>query len=112
MAERELAPALALSAPVQVYCDLPTELCASRYVARFERGERHACHFDAEPIERARSGARVVDWSVFGPLEIDAPLLRVDTTSRYRPELDAIVAFVRRAAAPATGAERVGHGAQ
>ena len=102
MAERELAPALAASTPVQVYCDVPTALCAERYVARLERGERHACHFEAERIERVRSGARVVDWTLFEPLEIDAPLLRVDTTSGFRPDLDSIATFVREATAQPT----------
>ena len=97
MAEQELAPALAASIPVQVYCDVPPERCVERYAARFERGERHACHFDAERIERVRSGTRVVDWSRFEPLELDAPLLRVDTTSGYQPDFNAIVAFVRDA---------------
>ncbi len=32
------------------------------------------------------------DWTVFGPLALDVPLLRVDTTQRCAPNLATIIA--------------------
>jgi 8-oxo-dGTP pyrophosphatase MutT (NUDIX family)/predicted kinase len=97
--EKDLAPLLASSRAVQVYCALPPALVQQRYAARYERGERHACHFDGERIARVRSGERRVDWARYAPLEIGVPTLRVDTTSGYLPRLEEILAFVREAVA-------------
>ena len=44
-----------------------------------------------------RSGARQIDWSLFQPLELGVPTLRVDTTDGYAPAFEEIVAFVRSA---------------
>ena len=33
------------------------------------------------------------DWTVFGPLAVDVPLLRVATTQGYAPHLETIIAF-------------------
>jgi len=94
-AEDALAPLLPLARTIQVHCSVASELAARRYVERYERGDRHPCHFDAERIARVRSGARVIDWSRFDPLELSVPLVHVDTTDGYVPTFDAIVAAVR-----------------
>ena len=95
--EDDLRPLLDMSSPVQVYCALPPEEVQRRYVARYERGERHRCHFDGERIARVQSGERPIDWSRFAPLALDVPTLHVDTTSGYRPDLASVVAAVLRA---------------
>lgn len=100
MVEADLRPLLAASRAVQVHCAVPSEENRRRYVARFERGERHPCHFDAERIARVLSGERRVDWARFEPLELGIPTLRVDTTDGYAPDLESILSFVRTAVAP------------
>jgi hypothetical protein len=93
--EADLAPLLAAARTVQLYCALPPAEVERRYVARYERGERHPCHFDGERIARVRPGARPIDWTRFAPLDLGLPTLRVDTTDGYTPDLDAVLAFVR-----------------
>jgi len=78
---------------VQITCVLPPEEAVRRYVARFERGERHAANFDAARIKRVRSGQRQIDWSRFEPLDLEIPTLRVDTADGYAPPFEDIVAF-------------------
>ena len=80
---------------VLVRCWLPPEGCGHRFVARYERGERHPAHFDGERIARVRSGARRTDGSRFEPLGLAVPTLRVETWAGYVPGFDAILAFVR-----------------
>jgi predicted kinase len=99
VAERDLRPLLPATRTVQVYCTVPPEAVQRRYVARYERGERHPAHFDGERIARVRSGARQIDWSRFEALDLGLPTLRVDTTSGYQPDLDTIIGFVRTAGA-------------
>lgn len=98
LAEAQLAPLVARAQTVQVHCWLPPEECVRRFVARFERGERHPAHFDGERIARVRAGARQIDCSRFEALDLEVPTLRVDTTCGYQPDLDTIVGFIRAAA--------------
>ena len=103
--EDDLRPLIARARAVQVHCAVPPEENRRRYVARFERGERHACHFDGERIARVLSGERRIDWSRFEPLELGIPTLRVDTWSGYAPDLERILQWVRESvAAPAAEA--------
>jgi predicted kinase len=61
---------------VQVHCSAPLEVLLERYTARL--GTRHPGHLDDQRIEEAygryASGLN-------GPLEVDAPLLELDTTT-------------------------------
>ncbi len=93
VAEDQVRPLLEHARAVQITCALPPEEAVRRYVARFERGERHAAHFDAERIERVRSGRRQIDWSRFEPLDLEIPTLRVDTVDGYAPPFEDLVAF-------------------
>lgn len=95
VAEDQLRPLLKYAQAVQITCSLPPEESVRRYVARFERGERHPAHFDAERIARVQSGERQINWTRFEPLDLPVPTLRVDTTAGYAPPLEAIVAFAR-----------------
>jgi predicted kinase len=99
LAEPDLAPLLRLAPAVQVHCQGDPETVARRYAARAPG--RHPGHFDdlQAPVVRERLLA-----GAFRPLDLDAPLLRVDTTSPaaaaggYDPPLDAILDAVRAAA--------------
>ena len=95
-AEEQLRPLLAASQAVIVHCVVPPEENVRRYIARFERGERHPAHFDHERIARVRSGKLRIDWRQSEPLELPVPTLHVDTLDGYKPSFAEIVAFVRR----------------
>jgi predicted kinase len=70
---------------VQVHCEAPLETLVQRYAGR----KRHPGHLDADRVEELRarheSGAN-------GPLELDGPLLVLDTTSGAPETLAARVA--------------------
>jgi len=65
-----------------------------RINARSGSGDRHAGHFDAVALpgvlDRLAAGA-------FDPLDLPAPVLRIDTTDGYAPLWPEIVCFVRDA---------------
>ena len=74
-AEEQLCPLLAACRAVMVHCVVPPAENVRRYIARFERGERHPAHFDHERIARVRSGALRIDWRQSEPLELAVPTL-------------------------------------
>ncbi len=90
LAERDLAPYLVLARVVNVNCALDPMEAQRRFLAR-ER-TRHAPVAGAARVsDQMERGT--FDWTVFGPLALDAPQLHVDTTQGYAPSLEAIVAF-------------------
>lgn len=95
LAEADLAPLVRASRARLVHCHVPPEEAMARYAGRFERGERHRCHHDAERLARVRTGARTVDLAWYEPLELGIPTLQVDTRREYAPGFNTIVAFVR-----------------
>ena len=93
--EPQLAPVLARTRALLIHCGGDTEVILRRYRERAERGERHRGHNDQAVIPRLR------DYLASGrcePLDLDIPMLRVDTTTsecvQYLPAFDAILAFV------------------
>lgn len=96
IAEPELAPVVALATPVIIHCQTSHALSARRFIERHELGlpeRRYA--FDGERIPGLLAGEALEPWTRAEPVEIGAPVLRVDTTDGYRPGLDAIVGFIR-----------------
>jgi hypothetical protein len=59
--------------------------------------------FDGERIAELERGIPQDAWDRAEPVEIGAPVLRVDTTDGYRPDLDGIVAFIRAHTADMSG---------
>lgn len=92
LAPAGLAPLLAISRGRQVHCTIPDKLVLERYRERANAGERHPVHVDdgaeAELIERIERGGGK-------PLPLDVPLLEVDSTDGWNPNLNSIVAFSR-----------------
>jgi predicted kinase len=70
---------------VQVHCDAPLDTILERYAGR----ERHPGHFDAQRVDELR--ARHAS-GLNGPLDLDAPLIELDTTSASPDELAELVA--------------------
>lgn len=90
-AEEHLAPLVAKSRAVLVQCELPEAVALERYKARAASGVRHAVHKDDVVIEAWSRGIRA-DHSA---LELGIPVIRVDTSDGYRPEVREIVATIR-----------------
>lgn len=92
LAPDDLNPLLAIAAGRQVHCTIPGDLVLERYRKRAQAGERHPVHVDegaeAELIERIETGGGE-------PLPLDVPLLEVDSTHGWDPEIAEIVAFCR-----------------
>ena len=93
--EPQLAPVLARSRALLIHCGGDAEVIIRRYRERAERGERHLGHNDMAVIPRLR------DYLASGrcePLDLDIPMLRVDTTTaesiQYVPKFDAILTYV------------------
>lgn len=92
ISEPELRPVAALGTPVIVHCQVDRALSVQRH--RLELPDR--CYaFDGERIAELERGIPQDAWELAEPVEIGAPVLRVDTTDGHRPDLDGIVAFIR-----------------
>jgi len=91
VAETYLGPLVAQSRTTLVHCDVPVELAMKRYRDRASAGARHTVHKDEAVLEEWRQG-RGQDHR---PLDLDVPIIRVDTTDGYRPSLADIVAALK-----------------
>jgi hypothetical protein len=81
---------------VIVHCQTSRELSYRRFRERHRQAlpeRRYA--FDGERIAQLERGIPQDSWELAEPVEIGAPVLRVDTTDGYAPDLDGIVAFIR-----------------
>ncbi len=96
LAEPFIAPLLTISNPVMIYCEVPRELSILRFRERAFTGHRHWFFLDAAQIERIDDGEVPEAWATAVPLDLDVPMLRVDTSDGYEPSLATIVDFVQR----------------
>ncbi|MGH2583569.1 MAG: hypothetical protein ACRDJE_01500, partial [Dehalococcoidia bacterium] len=95
--EPALQPLVARTRAVLIHCESAPDVVLQRFTARFDRGERHAVHFDIATVPRLLDG---LDSGLFDPLDLPIPTLRVDTADGYDPSLPAILAFIRSATDP------------
>lgn len=93
-AEEELRPFVARTRSVLLHCRTSPADVARRIGTRSGASDRHAGHFDALNLERVLDR---MAGGAFEPLDLPAPLLRIDTTHGYDPPLSEIVRFVREA---------------
>lgn len=96
-ASRDLRPLAERSRAVVIHCEAPKPVLVRRYRERAESGERDPGHMDRE---RERQLPRKLEEGEFEPPRLGVPVLRVDTSDRYDPPLDEVVAWVRRSTAP------------
>jgi hypothetical protein len=73
---------------VLIHCHAPDEVIAARSLARADA--RHGVHFDAERAPFA--------VGQYGVMELDVPVLFVDTEDGYNPDYPTILDFVERGA--------------
>lgn len=98
LGERDLHPIVAQALPVLLHCRTTLDLGLRRVVERYQRGERHPCHFEGERIAELQSDGFPTSWSLAAePLDLGVPTLEIDTSNGYRPDLDSVVSFVREA---------------
>lgn len=96
ISEPETRPVAALGTPVIVHCQVDRALSYRRFAERHRLAlpeRRYA--FDGVRIAELERGIPQDAWERAEPIEIGAPVLRVDTTDGYAPDLDGIVAFIR-----------------
>ena len=72
---------------VQVHCHAPLEVIVERYASRI--GTRHPGHLDGDRVAELRAR---YESGLNGPLDLDAELIELDTTTAPAPELAARVA--------------------
>jgi predicted kinase len=92
-AERYLQPLVERSSAVQLVCETSASEIVHRYKERDESGDRHPGHESADPATLADL-KRSVRAGQYDPLDLDIPLLRVDSTDGFSPDLDEIARFV------------------
>lgn len=74
---------------VQVTCVCPEEVAGQRYADRARTPDRHPGHHDALRIQRGHRPS-----AEFGPFELGAPTIVVNTSHGYEPSLEEIAAFI------------------
>ena len=96
ISEPELRPVAALGTPVIIHCQTSRDVSYRRFRERtlLALPERRYA-FDHDRVAEIERGDLPDAWARAEPVEIDAPVLRVDTTNGYLPDLDGIVAFIR-----------------
>jgi predicted kinase len=95
-----LPPLLAivgLARTVVVHCETSDRIAASRFIPR----EHGRAHLHAGQIEEivGQMETGTFHWEIFQPPELGVPVLRVNTTDGYAPDLRAIVAYCRNGGA-------------
>jgi predicted kinase len=96
--EVHLAPLVARARAVLVHCEAAPEVILRRYAERAMQGERHPVHFsDADDLPRLRE---VMAEGRFDPLDLDLPMIRVQTDDGYAPGFARVLALIRAATTP------------
>jgi predicted kinase len=90
--EDDFAPFLGRATIIQVHCSAPNQVILERFRDRAGSGERHPGHQDLEVIDDL---AVALDSGRYEPLNLKAPLYRVDTTEGFDPTAEDIVARIR-----------------
>lgn len=82
-----------------VHCSAAAETLQTRYAQRYQRGDRHPVHLDAQ---RAGGLADDLASGYFEPLDLGIPTFVVATEDDYQPGLERILEFLD-AAGPVAG---------
>jgi predicted kinase len=92
-ARDDVLPLCDLADVVVVDCSTTVEIASRRYRERAERGERHPGHGDDRAISEMASGT--FDWSAYGPPEVPAQVLNVDTSDGFTPGVEETARRIR-----------------
>ena len=99
--EPELRSIVELADARLVHCSAAAETIQARYAERYQRGDRHPVHLDAQ---RADVLADDLSRGRFEPLDLDVPRLVVATDDGYEPGLEEILTFLGTEVTVGTGA--------
>lgn len=92
VSEAELAPLIGKSEAVMIHCEAPEDTLKERYVKRAEAGERHPVHDDSNKVDKLEDD---LEEGTYDPLELDIPVIHVNTASDYDPSVAEIVSRLR-----------------
>lgn len=76
-----------------IHCEAPEEELVERYAERDASGERHPVHDDAKKVDELEEE---IEEGTYEPLDLDVPLVRVDTTNDYEPSVAEIISELQR----------------
>lgn len=93
ISEDDLREVLGLADGVMLHCTAPAEVLTERYAERAKSGERHPVHDDAN---RADAVEKDIADGVYDPLDLDLPLIRVDSTDDFDPSVAEIISDLQR----------------
>jgi predicted kinase len=91
--EPELHRLLPHGRGVQVHCAARRDVIERRYRERTEAGLRHRGHFDAQMLPEVLTW---LDDGLCDPLDLNVPLVRVDTNDGYQPSFETVMAIVEQ----------------
>ena len=77
---------------LQVHCSANTDILVARYIARAKAGDRHPAHVDSENVDDLIGKLAEDAWS---PLDLGAPLIRVDTSDFAFVKFPALVGQIK-----------------
>lgn len=91
VSEPELQPLVTRMPSILLHCQTSSDEIVRRSRERDQRAERHPGHFDRDAITDL---IRDLESGRYEPLDLDIPVLRIDTTDGYRPNLDEITRLI------------------
>jgi predicted kinase len=92
ISEADLSRLAARARTVMIHCEAPAETIKERYVERAEEGKRHPVHDDSTKVEDLEEQ---LDEGTYEPLDLDVPVIRVNTAHEYDPSVAEIVSRLR-----------------
>lgn len=92
VSEPDISRMLSLDNAVLIQCEAPAEELVRRYEERDEDGERHQVHDDAGKSDDI---ADDLEQGVYEPLDLDIPMIRVQTSGDADPSVAEIVSRLR-----------------
>ncbi|MHB1910996.1 MAG: AAA family ATPase [Acidimicrobiales bacterium] len=98
LASGEIGQLARLSDACLVYCRIDRAIAIRRFNARSGDPVRQSSHPDHEVLAAMASGS--FDWAAFEPPDLGIPILEVDTSAGYAPDLDEVARFARGPGAP------------
>jgi len=83
---------------VQVFLFANSRILTQRFVNRVESGERHSGHGDEQFFKKAKEALKSgkFDERTFIPLELDGPLIKVDTSDFTKVDIKSIVNQIKQ----------------
>ena len=90
-----LLPLVARTRMVQVYCEVAKDVSIARFISRARQAPQPLPSSYEERIRRLEAGEESDSWRLAVPVDLDIPLIKVDSTEGYTPSLDELVASCR-----------------